>query len=59
MSKVKSIIRKAFTNSAILYIISRYGTYFIQFINSLFIYNFLGVIMIFGFIICHTSPSNG
>lgn len=51
MSKIQ-LLKKAFTNPAIIYMISRYGTYIIQFINSLFIAVFLGpyYLGIWGFI---------
>lgn len=52
MSKITDLVRKAFKNPAILYVVSRYGTYFIQFINSLFIAIYLGpyYLGIWGFI---------
>lgn len=52
MSKLKYLIRQSFTNPAILYVISRYATYIIQFINSLFIAIYLGpyYLGIWGFI---------
>lgn len=52
MGKILDIIKRALTNSAILYVISRYGTYIIQFINSLFIAVYLGpyYLGIWGFI---------
>lgn len=42
MNLITTLIRKSLSNPAILYIISRYGTYIIQFINSLFIAIYLG-----------------
>lgn len=52
MSKFKYIIKKVFSNSTILYVGSRYGTYVIHFINSLFIAVYLGpyYLGIWGFI---------
>src|SRR5690554_6890330 len=52
MSKITRLAKKAFTNPAILYVISRYGTYIIQFVNSLFIAVYLGpyYLGIWGFI---------
>ncbi|MEA4968192.1 MAG: oligosaccharide flippase family protein [Bacteroidaceae bacterium] len=52
MGNFKILVRKTFTNPAILYVISRYGTYFIQFVNSLFIAIYLGpyYLGIWGFI---------
>ncbi len=51
MSKLQ-LIKKSLSNPAILYVISRYGTYIIQFINSLFIAVYLGpyYLGIWGFI---------
>jgi O-antigen/teichoic acid export membrane protein len=42
MNKISTLTRKALSNPAILYVISRYGTYIIQFLNSLFIAVYLG-----------------
>jgi O-antigen/teichoic acid export membrane protein len=42
MSKNVYIFKKAFRNPAILYIVSRYGTYIIKFVNSIFIAAYLG-----------------
>lgn len=52
MKKVIKISKKIFSNKAILYVISRYATYIIQFINSLFIAIYLGpfYLGIWGFI---------
>lgn len=52
MSKIKVILKKTLTNPPILYVISRYATYIIQFINSLFIAVYLGpyYLGIWGFI---------
>jgi O-antigen/teichoic acid export membrane protein len=52
MSKINSIFKKTISNPPILYVISRYGTYFIQLINSLLIANYLGpyYLGIWGFI---------
>lgn len=52
MVKILDFTKKAFTNPAILYVISRYGTYIIQFVNSLFIAVSLGpyYLGIWGFI---------
>lgn len=52
MSKFFTIAKKSLTNSAVLYVISRYVTYIIQFINSLFIAVYLGpyYLGIWGFI---------
>lgn len=52
MSKITALLKKTFSNPAILYMISRYGTYIIQFINSLFIAAYLGpyYLGIWGFI---------
>lgn len=52
MSRISSLVKKVFKNPAILYVISRYATYFIQFINSLFIAVYLGpyYLGIWGFI---------
>ncbi|MDD2495676.1 MAG: oligosaccharide flippase family protein [Tissierellia bacterium] len=52
MSKIITIFKKSLTNPAILYVITRYGTYIIQFINSLFIAVYLGpyYLGIWGFI---------
>lgn len=51
MSKIK-LIKKVLANPAIVYTLSRYGTYVIQFINSLFIAVYLGpyYLGIWGFI---------
>ncbi|MDD4528197.1 MAG: hypothetical protein PHF25_09260 [Candidatus Margulisbacteria bacterium] len=53
MDNFKTLAKKALTNTAILYIISRYATYIIQFINSLFIALYLGpyYLGVWGFII--------
>lgn len=52
MSKITNLVNKALKNPAILYVISRYATYAIQFINSLFIAVYLGpyYLGIWGFI---------
>lgn len=52
MSRVSILLKKGITNPAIIYLISRYGTYIIQFINSLFIAVYLGpyYLGIWGFI---------
>jgi O-antigen/teichoic acid export membrane protein len=52
MEKVVKISKKIFSNKAILYVVSRYATYVIQFINSLFIAIYLGpfYLGIWGFI---------
>lgn len=52
MADFLRLIKNAFKNPAILYVISRYGTYIIQFINSLFIAVYLGpyYLGIWGFI---------
>lgn len=52
MTRIQRLLKEAFHNPAILYIISRYGTYIIQFINSLFIAVYLGphYLGIWGFI---------
>ena len=51
-SKILTLARKVFTNPVILYVISRYGTYIIQFVNSFFIAVYLGpyFLGIWGFI---------
>lgn len=60
MGKLKSTITTALQNKVILYIFSRYGTYFIHFINSLFIAIYLGpyYLGIWGFITLVTSYLN-
>jgi len=52
MKELINISKKIFSNKAILYVISRYATYIIQFINSLFIAIYLGpfYLGIWGFI---------
>lgn len=52
MKKLINISKKLFSNKAILYVISRYATYIIQFINSLFLAIYLGpfYLGIWGFI---------
>lgn len=52
MKKLINVSKKIFSNKAILYVISRYATYIIQFINSLFIAIYLGpfYLGIWGFI---------
>jgi O-antigen/teichoic acid export membrane protein len=52
MSKIFGLTKKAFINPAIFYVISRYATYIIQFVNSLFIAVYLGpyYLGIWGFI---------
>ena len=52
MTRLINISKKIFSNKAILYVISRYATYIIQFINSLFIAIYLGpfYLGIWGFI---------
>ncbi|MFZ6037401.1 MAG: oligosaccharide flippase family protein [Bacteroidota bacterium] len=52
MKRLINISKKIFSNKAILYVISRYATYIIQFINSLFIAIYLGpfYLGIWGFI---------
>lgn len=52
MEKKRNILVKVFSNPALLYIFSRYGTYFIQFVNSLFIAIYLGPLYlgVWGFI---------
>ncbi|WP_320113083.1 oligosaccharide flippase family protein [Draconibacterium orientale] len=52
MSNIFEIIKKALKNKVLYYIFSRYATFFIQFINSLFIAVFLGpyYLGIWGFI---------
>lgn len=42
MKMNSALLKKIFSNKLILYIFSRYGIYFIQFINSLFIAIYLG-----------------
>ena len=53
MNRLIKVSKKIFLNKAILYVISRYATYIIQFINSLFIAIYLGpfYLGIWGFII--------
>ncbi|MEL7588468.1 MAG: hypothetical protein AAGU19_17290 [Prolixibacteraceae bacterium] len=52
MSKIRNLVQKAAGNGVLQYIFSRYATYFVQFINSLFIAVFLGpyYLGIWGFI---------
>lgn len=52
MNKITPVLIKILKNPAILYVLSRYGTYIIQFINSLFIAIYLGpyYLGIWGFI---------
>jgi len=52
MQKIVTTINRIIKNPAILYVLSRYGTYVIQFINSLFIAVYLGpyYLGIWGFI---------
>ena len=52
MGRIGNLLKKGITNPAIIYLISRYGTYIIQFINSLFIAVYLGpyYLGIWGFI---------
>ena len=52
MNRIKDISKKVLTNPAIIYVGSRYATYAIQFINSLFIAIYLGpfYLGIWGFI---------
>tara|TARA_R110002126_G_scaffold181187_2_gene329921 strand:- start:8973 stop:10436 length:1464 start_codon:yes stop_codon:yes gene_type:complete len=60
MSKLFKILKTALKNKVILFIISRYATYFIHFINSLFIAVYLGpyYLGIWGFITLATSYLN-
>lgn len=60
MSKLLSIIKTALKNKVILFIFSRYGTYFIHFINSLFIAVYLGpyYLGVWGFITLVTQYMN-
>jgi len=52
MKRITSTLKQVFKNPAILYVLSRYGTYIIQFVNSLFIAVYLGpyYLGIWGFI---------
>ena len=52
MGGIGNFLKKGITNPAIIYLVSRYGTYIIQFINSLFIAVYLGpyYLGIWGFI---------
>ena len=52
MGRIGNLLKKGIKNPAIIYLISRYGTYIIQFINSLFIAVYLGpyYLGIWGFI---------
>ena len=52
MSKLLSLIGNSLKNPAILYMLSRYGTYAIQFVNSIFIAVYMGpyYLGIWGFI---------
>lgn len=52
MGRIGNLLKKGITNPAIIYLVSRYGTYIIQFINSLFIAVYLGpyYLGIWGFI---------
>ena len=52
MGGIGNLLKKGITNPAIIYLVSRYGTYIIQFINSLFIAVYLGpyYLGIWGFI---------
>ena len=60
MSSFKTTIKAALKNKVVLFIFSRYGTYFIHFINSLFIAVYLGpyYLGIWGFITLITSYLN-
>ena len=60
MSKLLNIIKTALKNKVVLFIFSRYGTYFIHFINSLFIAVYLGpyYLGIWGFITLITAYLN-
>lgn len=60
MNQFKSIITSALKNKVILFIFSRYGTYLIHFINSLFIAVYLGpyYLGIWGFISLVTQYMN-
>ncbi|WP_178991515.1 oligosaccharide flippase family protein [Winogradskyella schleiferi] len=60
MSKLLNIIKTALKNKVVLFIFSRYGTYLIHFINSLFIAVYLGpyYLGIWGFITLVTSYMN-
>ena len=60
MSKFTSIIKTALKNKVVLFLFSRYGTYFIHFINSLFIAVYLGpyYLGIWGFISLITQYLN-
>ena len=60
MDKFISIVKTALKNKVILFIFSRYGTYLIQFINSLFIALYLGpyYLGIYGFITLITQYMN-
>lgn len=60
MDKFLRIFKTVFKNKVILFVFSRYGTYFIHFINSLFIAVYLGpfYLGIWGFITLVTSYMN-
>tara|TARA_R110002096_G_scaffold229836_1_gene419444 strand:- start:3058 stop:4521 length:1464 start_codon:yes stop_codon:yes gene_type:complete len=60
MKKLLTIIKTALKNKVILFIFSRYGTYFIHFINSLFIAVYLGpyYLGVWGFITLITQYMN-
>ncbi len=60
MDKFLKIFKTALNNKVILFIFSRYGTYFIHFINSLFIAVYLGpyYLGVWGFITLVTSYMN-
>lgn len=60
MDKFLKIFKTAFKNKVVLFIFSRYGTYLIHFINSLFIAVFLGpfYLGVWGFITLITSYLN-
>ena len=60
MKKFINIIKTALKNKVVLFIFSRYGTYFIHFINSLFIAVYLGpyYLGVWGFITLITQYMN-
>jgi len=60
MSKLLKILKTALKNKVLLFIFSRYGTYVIHFINSLFIAVYLGpfYLGVWGFITLVTSYMN-
>lgn len=60
MSKFTTTIKTALKNKVLLFVFSRYGTYFIHFINSLFIAVYLGpyYLGIWGFILLITQYIN-